>query len=275
MKKRPILKYILAGGLVAIIVICVVLASRHSVGTVITSNSSKSNSAGKSTPSAELSSPNPTQVNAFNKNKYSINEANSLWVVVNKGRVLPSSYTPEVLIVPKIPLRLSSSSAEMHLQSDAAAALDVMSEAAKNQGINLMLASGYRSYANQVSTYNGFVKQSGINAADTYSARPGHSEHQTGLAADLEPASRKCELQDCFADTPEGKWLAENSYKYGFIIRYPKDKQNVTGYIYEPWHVRFIGSELSNEVTKSGLTLEQFFGLPSYTSYPAEPYQLQ
>lgn len=162
----------------------------------------------------------------------------------------------------------------MHLRTEAASELAVMVADGKKAGVNLMLASGYRSYANQVATYNGFVTQNGQTAADTFSARPGHSEHQTGLAADLEPTSRKCELEVCFADTPEGKWLAANCYKYGFIIRYQKDTQGLTGYQYEPWHIRYVGKDLAEEIYKINQTLEQFFGLPSYTSYPAQVFKL-
>ena len=191
-----------------------------------------------------------------------------MWVVVNKGRQLPSDYVPAGLVVPTVPLRLSGSAAEMHVRSDTAAAMEKMFAAAKNEGINLMLASGYRSYATQVSVYNGYVSASGVDQADTFSARPGHSEHQTGLAADVEPTSRVCEVEQCFENTPEGKWLAANSYKYGFIIRYQKDTQALTGYEYEPWHVRYVGSDLSAQIHQTGQTLEQFFGLPNYSTYP-------
>jgi len=232
-------------------------------------------SGSSSSQTSQTTTQNGNSTPEFNKNLYSVDESASLWVVVNKGRVLPSTYVPEGLVVPNIPLRLGASSSEMHIRSDAAAALEQMADDAKNQGINLMLASGYRSYSNQVATYAGFVKQSGQAAADTYSARPGHSEHQSGLAADLEPTSRKCEVQDCFADTPEGKWLAVNSYKYGFIIRYQKNNESLTGYQYEPWHVRYVGVDLAAQINRTGQTLEQFFGLPSYTNYPSQPYQLK
>jgi D-alanyl-D-alanine carboxypeptidase len=212
---------------------------------------------------------------SFNKSLYSTDEASSLWVVVNKGRVLPSSYVPQKLTVPDVPLRLGSASDEMHIRSDAAAALAKMAQDAKQEGINLMLASGYRSYSNQTSTYAGFVRNDGVLKADTYSARPGHSEHQTGLAADIEPTNKKCELEQCFETTTEGQWLAANSYKYGFIIRYQKDTESLTGYEFEPWHVRFVGQELASEIMSQHQTLEQFFGLPNYTTYPKNSYEIK
>lgn len=217
----------------------------------------------------------PTTNGGFNKTLYSINDASSLWVVVNKGRALPSTYVPQGLRPPNVPLRLGDSSPEMWLRPDAATALEAMFAAAKQSGINLMLESGYRSYSEQVTVYNGYVKDSGVAQADTFSARPGHSEHQTGLAADIEPISRHCEVDQCFENTPEGQWLATNAYKYGFIIRYPKDGQNLTGYEYEPWHVRYLGKDLAAQIHSSGQTLEQFFSLPIYTSYPAASYEIK
>ena len=95
------------------------------------------------------------------------------------------------------------------------------------------------------------------------------------MAADIEPYDRRCEISDCFADTPEGKWLAKKSYKFGFILRYPKGKENLTGYRYEPWHFRYIGKELAAEINKAGQTLEQFFGLPAYTNYPENSLSLK
>lgn len=211
----------------------------------------------------------------FNKSQYSINDSSSIWAVVNKGRILPSTYVPANLVVPNIPLRLSAGAEEMHLRADAASAMETMYKAAANDGAHLMLASGYRSYSSQYSLYNSYVRSLGQASADISSARAGHSEHQTGLAADLEPTNRACEVADCFANLPEGKWLAANAYKYGFIIRYPADKTQITGYEYEPWHVRYVGVALSSEMHQENVeTLEEFFSLPAYTSYPTSSYQL-
>jgi D-alanyl-D-alanine carboxypeptidase len=211
----------------------------------------------------------------FNKSQFSVNDPSSIWVVVNKGRVLPNDYIPSDLVVPKIPLRLSDNQPEMQLRQAAADALDEMVGSASAQNIHLMLASGYRSYKLQVTLYGGYVRAQGQGGADSSSARPGHSEHQTGLAADIEPFNKKCEVQACFADTTEGEWLAANAYKYGFIIRYQKGQENLTGYEYEPWHVRYVGKDLAAQIYKSGKTLEQFFGLPEYIDYPTSPYKLE
>ncbi len=205
---------------------------------------------------------------AYDKHQYSTAAPTSIWVVVNKQHALdPADYIPSDLVFPDIPLRVPGNES-MQVRKVTATALQVMFAAAKTQGINLMLSSGYRSYNYQVNLYNGYVQSEGQAVADTQSARPGYSEHQTGLAADLEPASKTCEVDQCFANTAEGKWLAANAYKYGFIIRYPKDLDAITGYEYEPWHVRYVGTSLSTEMHKEGVqTLEQFFGIAGGTSY--------
>jgi D-alanyl-D-alanine carboxypeptidase len=168
----------------------------HSSKAVIVSSSTKTTKASQTT---------PAPVSGFNKNQYPLDDPASIWVVVNKQRALnPVNYTPANLTVPKVPLRVPGNES-MQVAQPTATALETMFAAAKADGINLMVSSGYRSYTYQVGLYNGYVKSQGQATADTQSARPGHSEHQTGWAADLEPVSRKCELQQCFADTPEGK----------------------------------------------------------------------
>ncbi len=227
----------------------------------------------KPTPTNQNGSPTvksnqPSPAPSFDKSKYSINDPTSLWVVVNKPRALnPISYAPSDLRVPQIPLRVPGNES-MQVRKDTATALETMFAAAKTERINLMLSSGYRSYSYQVSLYNGYVQSLGKAAADQQSARPGHSEHQTGLAADIEPTSRNCEVEQCFANTKEGQWLAANAFKFGFIIRYSADKVAVTGYEYEPWHVRYVGVELATEMHNKNIkTLEEFFNVPGGPSY--------
>jgi D-alanyl-D-alanine carboxypeptidase len=207
---------------------------------------------------------------SFNKKQYSLTDPASIWVIANKHNPLqPKEYAPDDLTVPNIPLRQAASGPEMQVRAATARALEAMNAGAKADGLSgLMLSSGYRSYTYQVSLYNHYVQTQGKATADSQSARPGFSEHQTGLAADLEPTNRKCEVEECFGDTPEGKWLAANAYKYGFIIRYQEGEQGTTGYIYEPWHVRYVGKELAAELHKQGnLTLEDFFGLGKAPDY--------
>ena len=207
-------------------------------------------------------------VNNFDKTQFSKTDPSSIWVVVNKQHALtPGDYVPADLTIPDVPQRVPGNES-MQLRAAAAGALEQMFAGAKSAGLGLMLSSGYRSYTYQVGLYNGYVRTEGQAAADKSSARPGHSEHQTGLAADIEPTSRTCELNACFANTPEGIWLAANAYKYGFILRYLPDKVPVTGYESEPWHFRYVGTQLAGEMRIEGITtLEEFFGITGGQSY--------
>ncbi|MBQ4556566.1 MAG: M15 family metallopeptidase [Clostridia bacterium] len=144
-----------------------------------------------------------------------------------------------------------------YLNPDAYAAFEQMKSAAANDGITLKIISGYRSYSHQTRTYNRYVSRDGQAAADRYSARPGHSEHQTGLAMDINS------LEQSFGETPEGIWLAEHCAEYGFIIRYPKEKEVETGFMYEPWHIRYLGKDIAAAVKGSGLCLEEYLGITS------------
>lgn len=138
-------------------------------------------------------------------------------------------------------------------------AFNSMNADAISLGLNLVISSGYRSYYDQKYIYNNYVSIDGQIAADTYSARAGHSEHQTGLAFDLNS------IDDSFTNTPEGKWVHDNCHKYGLIIRYPQGKDNITGYMYESWHLRYVGTELASNLYNNGnwITLEEYFGIDS------------
>lgn len=131
--------------------------------------------------------------------------------------------------------------------------------AADAEGLYLYIGSGYRSYSCQEGLYNNYVSRDGKAAADTYSARAGYSEHQTGLCFDLNSVT------DAFADTAEGKWVHDNCWKYGLILRYPKGKSDITGYKYESWHLRYVGKELAEKLYNGGdwITMEEYFGLTS------------
>lgn len=193
---------------------------------------------------------------SFDKNQFSLTEPTSPWVVVNKQNPLPKSYVPD---------DLESTKDGDSLRVDALENLNNLLSTAAKSKFAFSTISSYRSYTKQMSTYNGFVARDGQAKADTYSARPGYSEHQSGWAADM--GTGNCDLQICFGDTGAGKWLAENAHKFGFIIRYPLDKDSITGYQYEPWHIRFVGAQLADEIYKSNQTMEEFFGLPPAPDY--------
>ena len=205
---------------------------------------------------------------SFDKTTFSTTDPSSVWVIVNKQNpIVPKTHEPNDLVIPDVPLRVPGNES-MQLRKEAATALESMAKQAKAANINLMLSSGYRSYNYQVDLYSGYVKTQGQAVADTQSARPGYSEHQTGFAADLEPTSKICEVEDCFADTLEGKWLAANSYKYGYILRYTKTNQALTGYKDESWHFRYVGVKLSTMLHNTDTSsLEEFFSVSGGPNY--------
>ncbi|MEX2014855.1 MAG: M15 family metallopeptidase [Candidatus Saccharimonadales bacterium] len=193
--------------------------------------------------------------------KYTIDVQESLYYIVNKNRNLSASYIPASLVKADVALVPGDNPEEQQLRSEAAAAAKTMFEEADKAGFDLILASGYRSAQLQEILFNSYVARDGLEAASKYSARPGTSEHQTGLALDVTTKSRECYLEICFAETPEGKWLKKNAHKYGFHLRYQKGKETVTGYQFEPWHFRYVGNDLAKILYDSGQTMEEFFGI--------------
>ena len=139
------------------------------------------------------------------------------------------------------------------MRKEAANAFMKMVDAALLDNIILKNASAYRSYEYQDNLYDSYVERDGKKKADIYSARPGFSEHQTGLCTDINT------IDSSFHDTDEAKWLLNNSYKYGFIIRFPKDKEKITGYKYEPWHYRYVGKKVAKIIFENDLTLEEYY----------------
>jgi D-alanyl-D-alanine carboxypeptidase len=183
--------------------------------------------------------------------------ANSIWSIVSKTHPISKDYIPESLVIPDVSTRTDKSDSERSVRSDIAQAVVDMFAAAKTDGYELMIGSGYRSAALQSIYFNSLSSSVGDEAANQSVARPGESEHQTGLALDISTVSYDCYLDNCFATTDGGQWLAKNSYKYGFILRYPEDKTAITGYRYESWHFRYVGIDLATALHQSGLTLDE------------------
>jgi len=195
--------------------------------------------------------PKKSQTTVFNKRLHSTYDPSSPWVIVNKTRSLePLNYTPGDLV----PI-----GNDQLMRKEAADALQNLIKSAANEGLNIAALSGYRSYKQQQGIYASEVAAFGQAQADTQSAKPGTSEHQTGWAVDV--GGGGCGIEDCFGNTKEGKWVAANANRYGFIVRYTAPKQSITGYRGEPWHIRYFGKELAAELTKTGQTPEEFFGL--------------
>lgn len=177
-----------------------------------------------------------------------------LTVLVNKYRQLPEDYEPQDLET--IDQRFNPDG--LKLRHYARVAFEKMCEDALAEGISLKAVSAYRSFSYQQEVYYRYKTEDKTEEEyrvirDKVSARAGHSEHQTGLAVDIN------DLEESFADTPEAKWLADNACKYGFILRYPKGKEKITGYNYEPWHFRYLGRKLAEDVSRSGLTYDEYY----------------
>lgn len=177
---------------------------------------------------------------------------NTNLILVNKYNYLTEDYIPENLE----PIDIAYARSGMQLVSEARSAFETLSEDAKKEGMNIIAMSSYRSYDYQVNLYNKYVETDGKEAADTYSARAGYSEHQTGLAVDV---YNKVLPYTSFEETEEFNWMQENAYKYGFILRFPKDKVNITGYQYESWHYRYVGKEAAKYIHNHDLTLEEYY----------------
>lgn len=177
-------------------------------------------------------------------------------LIVNKTYPLPSNYKPKN---PYKEITKDYLYGGDYIEDFVMKSYLKMQEDAKSEGINLKITSGYRSYSVQVELYNSYKKRDGKEAADTYSARAGYSEHQSGLCFDLNGTNKD------FIKTKEGKWLNDNSYKYGFTLRFPEGKSDYTGYMYEGWHFRYVGVELATILYNNGdwLSLEEYYGITS------------
>ena len=212
----------------------------------------------------------PKPVTIFDPPKYSIDQAGSLWVVVNKQRQISLlKYQPESLAFPAFPKPKVQNPFGLQMREEAAIATVELAKAMAEAGKGtLILNSGFRTYKNQQGLYNRTRDTRGLAVAEKLSARPGHSEHQLGLAADFSVRGQGCVIMVCFGRTKAGIWLAENAHEFGFVVRYPKGYKPVTGFQDEPWHFRYVGVELATEMkTKEIKTLEEFWGLESAPDY--------
>lgn len=179
-------------------------------------------------------------------------------ILVNKTHILSAGYIPKNLVNPNVP---SANKSKTMMTQEAAKALELLFTKAKQDNIPLSAISGYRSYSRQNEIFASNINKYGsIAAANQFSARPGQSEHQTGLAMDVSSPSVNFSLTQSYAQTREGKWLKENAPKYGFILRYPKGKENITGYQFEPWHIRYVGKNASLVIASRNITLEEYLG---------------
>lgn len=174
-------------------------------------------------------------------------------ILVNKKNPLNLDYEPENLVKPNVKFLSDTSEESRQMDEKAARALEELFQRAKKENITLLGSSAYRSYRSQVKVLNDEISSKGVNYANKYVAKPGKSEHQSGLSIDVTNESR------CFDKTsPEAKWLANNAYRFGFILRYPEGKEDITGYNYEPWHIRYVGKDAAKDIYERNITLEEY-----------------
>ena len=194
---------------------------------------------------------------------WNVDDPNSLQVVINKQRPFnPIDWQPSDLVMPNVP-----NSNGHPLRQGAAAAVEAMYQEAVAAGVPFVIGSGFRDYNLQVSLFSQYVASDGLAAADTYSARPGYSEHQTGLVIDISEFSSG-QLSYEFGETPQGIWARDNAHRFGFIMRYKPDQDAVVGYRYEPWHFRYVGVDIATDMHNQGIAnLEDYLGLPAAPDY--------
>ncbi|MFC4559878.1 D-alanyl-D-alanine carboxypeptidase family protein [Virgibacillus kekensis] len=189
-----------------------------------------------------------------------VSNPHEVLVLVNKNHALPEGFVPKNLVVPNVQFPFTEDLPKKQMRQVAAVALEKMFYAANDAGLELYAQSGYRSYERQDSIFASNVRAYGEEAANNFSARPGESEHQTGLTMDVSSRDVGYKLVIEFGETDEGKWLKQHAAEYGFIIRYPKGKENITQYQYEPWHLRYVGPDAAKEIMQKGITLEEYLG---------------
>ena len=237
----------LTGAVVALLVAVALLVERDDGEAVVSTTGPTSTSVPTIPPTA------PTASTATP----SIDVPGSPWWLVNRDRPLPDGYVPPDLVVPAVPLRPDRDSIE--LSAPAARAFEAMVADAATAGFALQLNGGYRSYEHQQELYDLYVDTYGPDAAADLVAEPGTSEHQTGLAADVGLVDLPADAT--FGETPASAWVAANAHRFGFVVRYPPAKADITGYRNEPWHLRHLGVGLATELFTSGRTMEEHFGL--------------
>lgn len=190
--------------------------------------------------------------------KIEVEDPNDILVLVNKQYRLPADYEPSDLVIPNVRFPFEEDLERKYMREVAAIALEELFAESEKTGLNLFATSGYRSFSRQQQIFPNNVNKVGFTEANVYSAFPGESEHQTGLAMDVTSHEVNFRLTESFGTTDEGIWIRENAHKFGYIIRYPEGKEHITGYTYEPWHLRYVGKEAAKEIFEHDLTLEEY-----------------
>lgn len=190
---------------------------------------------------------------ANDKGIQEVEEVESNLILVNKENPLDSDYKPSNLVKPNIPFADNANEEERYMKSESSMAIEELFRSAEQEGIKLLGMSAYRSYDSQKNIYYNRIRSVGKKEADRYVAKPGKSEHQTGFAIDITNEDRWF-----VKSTEEAQWLAKNAHNYGFILRYPENKEDITGVAYEPWHIRYVGKETAKKIYEEQITFEEF-----------------
>lgn len=217
------------------------------------------------TTTSKAAFPTASSTPGFDRTAHSLDDPSSRWIVVDKRRPLtPRRYAPPDLVAVPVP----HTNPPILRKAAAGAVVALFAAAASERRLALASNSTYRPYSDQQQVYAGDRQNLGRTEADRLTLRPGYSEHQTGFAIDIGTVSGHCDLNACLGNEPEGRWLAANAWRFGFVLRYPADREHVTGIEYEPWHFRYLGASLARELHETKVqTLEEFFGLPPSPSY--------
>jgi D-alanyl-D-alanine carboxypeptidase len=244
-----------------IVVLAVRLTTNNSTQGAVDKESSKTTTSQAATtnqPTETSSNTATTNNDAVNKEEVTTGNSSTdnITFLVNKNHSISAGYVPDDLVTVDLP-----STRDTQLRAVAAEALTKLFNAASSSGIELYCCSGYRSYETQSELYDWNVNTYGVDGAELVSARPGMSEHQLGLAMDLTSAAVGFDLLESFGTTKEGQYVKNNAYKYGFIIRYPEGKTEITGYAYEPWHIRYVGIDVATDIYNSGKTMEEYYNV--------------
>lgn len=200
----------------------------------------------------------PSDAYLYEGNSETVENPYDILALVNKEHALPADYDPEDLVIPNVRYPFTEELPKKQLREIAADALEELFDGADQDELELFAQSGYRSYDRQDAIFASNVEQHGEEAANNFSARPGQSEHQSGLTMDVTSSEVNYDLVVEFGETPEGLWLTEHAHEYGFIIRYPEGKEDITQYQYEPWHLRYVGVKVATDLFEQGITFEEY-----------------
>jgi LAS superfamily LD-carboxypeptidase LdcB len=241
-----------------ILIACMVLIASLLIIVIGSAASHVRSAASEAAAASPSSTPEETEGTTVDQSQFT--DTNSLLLIANKKHKLPDGYVPsDLTAITGIPKQ----NRDEYMRAEAAQALVTMFNAASAQGVSLYLVSGYRSQEYQEQLYNSYVAKYGQEGADAISSRPGYSDHQTGLACDLGQTDLQGLVSEDFINTTAGQWLYQHAHEYGFVLRYPQGKEEITGYSYEPWHYRYVGVETACAIyaVSPDETLEEYFNI--------------